>query len=675
MTLKLSPQDQYARTGNMYEDLKQSEYERDLLSYLVKQVDEARQARMSEEKKWHINLAFFDGRQNVQWISPRNTGFAQLREPQAPSWRVRMIINKIRPTIRTELAKLLQEKPRGFVAPATSEEADIMAARAGDKAVEYVNYSKKVLFYMEQGAFWALTCGNGFIKHYYDPLAISDTGDEGDFVFSISTPFHLLVSDLMETELQKQAFVIEQAVKDPDWVEATYGVSLIPEDLYSSAEATQTQYLDALNLKQIQRKYVTLFEGWFKPCKKFPKGAVITFTRSRILSMTDGLPYAHGNYPWSHIGHIPSGKFYRTSVIDDLLPIQREWNRTRSQIIESKNRTSKPQIIAPLGAIDPEKITSEPGLIIEYRNGFGAKPEYMQTPPLPSYIGDELARMNSDWEDVSAQHAISNGGVPSGVTASTAIAFLQEQDDSKLSHTTRSIEWATQNIFQQVLSYIVQFWDSPRLVKIVGENTAFESFLIKSADLRGNTDYRVEQGSAIPKSRAAKQAFLMELAKMGALPFDKMLRYMDLAETGKLYEEMQLDSRQAQRENLQIVNVQPPDPMSLSFGQAPTPVGPNVNTFDNHIVHVIEHDNYRKSESFEILRPDQKQMFEDHVMTHKLQLAQMYGQNYMNPDGTVNPMINGFVYSIMAGQPIPMTQNPSQQQSMVQDEAQLPPGQ
>ena len=77
----------------------------------------------------------------------------------------------------------------------------------------------------------------------------------------------------------------------------------------------------------------------------------------------------------------------------------------------------------------------------------------------------------------------------------------------------------------------------------------------------------------------------MELAKMGALPFDKMLRYMDMAETGKLYEEMQLDARQAQRENQQLTNLQQQtDPMTM---QVIPPVGPAVNTYDNHIAHIV----------------------------------------------------------------------------------------
>lgn len=669
--LALAPQDKFAPPMDA-KSFMEAQRNQKILAYCNARVEQCRESRLAKEKQWHMNLAFYDGRQNVQWTTNRiGNSLASLKEPAAPPWRVRLVINKVKPTIRTEMAKLLKEKPRGYVVPQTSEESDILAARAGDRLIDYFEYDKKIMAQIEKALFWTLTTGNGFIKHWYDPAAMDANGNPGDAVFDVPSPFHILVPDLMELDIQNQPFLIHQSNKDPDWVYAMFGVRMDGEQLQASSDTNQQKYVDSVGLNQLQGKYIPVYEGWFKPSAKFPQGAMITWIKSQILNIYEGQVYKHGKYPFSHIYHIPTGQFYRESTIKDLLPVQREYNRTRSQIIEAKNRMSKPQLVAAKGSIESDKLTSEPGQIILYTPGF-PKPEVLTPSPLPHYISEELQRLSMDWQDISGQHEISNGGVPSGVTAATAISFLQEEDDSKLSHTSRSIELATENINRQLLSYVVEFWDLPRTIKVVGANTAFEAFQIKNSDLKGNTDYRVEQGSAIPKSRAAKQAFLMELAKMGALPFDKMLRYMDMAETGKLYEEMQLDSRQAQRESLQIANIKPEvDPMT---GMAAPPVGPPVNTFDNHIAHIIEHDNYRKSESFEVLTPEQKQAFETHVMTHKLQLASMYGQNFMTVDPmtgqqTVNPMINGFIYSLMSGQTPPMIGQPSQQQSMVQDAA------
>ena len=79
--------------------------------------------------------------------------------------------------------------------------------------------------------------------------------------------------------------------------------------------------------------------------KDFPEGGYITLVDDTIVAIHPGLMYSHGEYPFTKFEHIPTGKFYTESTITDIIPVQREYNRTRSQIIEAKNRMAKPQLI------------------------------------------------------------------------------------------------------------------------------------------------------------------------------------------------------------------------------------------------------------------------------------------------------------------------------------------
>jgi hypothetical protein len=67
-----------------------------------------------------------------------------------------------------------------------------------------------------------------------------------------------------------------------------------------------------------------------------------------------------------------------------------------------------------------------------------------------------------------------------------------------------------------------------------------------------------------PKSKAATQAFITDLMKNGLIPPEKGLRYLQMNETSRLYEELQADSKQAQRENHAMASVQ--DPTAMQFG-------------------------------------------------------------------------------------------------------------
>jgi len=158
-------------------------------------------------------------------------------------------------------------------------------------------------------------------------------------------------------------------------------------------------------------------------------------------------------------------------------------------------------------------------------------------------------------EDISGQHEVSKGQTPPGVSAATAISYLQEQDESMLSVAYDSLEEGIEKVAFETLSLVSQFWDTSRMVKVVGLDGSFEVMAFKGSDLRGNNDIRVEAGSALPTSKAAKQAFIMDLMKMGFIDPSKGLEVMEIGGINKIYDEIQVDVREAQRENIKMSRV------------------------------------------------------------------------------------------------------------------------
>jgi hypothetical protein len=257
---------------------------------------------------------------------------------------------------------------------------------------------------------------------------------------------------------------------------------------------------------------------------------------------------------------------------------------------------------------------------------------------IPNYVIEEMERTVREMDDIASQHEISRGSTPPEVTAATAISFLQEQDDSVFHSTVSSIEDAAQKISRHLLTYAGTFWESERQIRVVGDDNEFESYMFSASNLRGNTDYIVQEGSAQPRSMAAKQALIMELFKMGAITSDKMLRHLAMAETGHLYEELQLDTRQAQRENIKLFSS---DEEIL------------VHSYDNDISHITDHDNFRKRQQYENAEDQQKFRFEEHVMQHKMKLCMLLGLpvDIMEPE-----QIDSVVYRLIGGMPMMDTQ-------------------
>jgi hypothetical protein len=561
-------------------------------------------------------MAFYFGKQWVQWqgVSQSSSSFSRLYEAPVPPWRVRLVSNRIRPLIRTELAKVTKEKPSIYVVPASADEDDIAAATAGEQIWEFIERDKVFPMYLRRALFWTLICGNGFLKDWYDEKAISSGGEKGDIEFEPLSPFHLLIPDVQEETIEGQPFVIHYMARSVEWVKDKFGVDDIQPDVATSeAGLLEQKFLKALGVDKQEKDMVVVKEAFIKPCGKYPNGAQIHWAGEKLLREPyEQWPYAHKEYPFTKFDHIPTGRFYSDSTICDLIPLQKEYNRTRSQIIEAKNRMAKPQLIAVRGSMDPNKVTSEPGLIIFYTAGY-QPPQPLPLTSLPSYVIEELDRNLRDMDDVSGQHEITKGRTPPGVTAATAISFLQEEDDSKISHTVASIEAGVEKVGRHVLGHVNQFWSAERKITVLGDNGVWESFMFSKSSINGNTDLRVEAGSATPRSLAAKQAFITELGKLGWIPPDRALKYLAMAETGRMYEEMMIDQRQAQRENLK-----------MQYG---LPVEPN--RWDSDAAHILTHDSFRKRQAFENLPDEIKMIFDAHVQLHEasqMQKAMMQQQ-------------------------------------------------
>lgn len=644
------------------QDLAKSSKQKDMENRIIEWTKSAhmrcRTIRQQLERQWYINLAFYIGKQNVAVIPISSASSAatgvRLYIPPAPYYRARPIINRIRPVIRTELARLTSQKPTATIVPSSSDAKDLAAAQAGEQIWDATYREKKVKAIFRQTMLWTLCTGTGFMKTYWDPSKKDAQGESGDFCYENITPFHLFFPDMLVEDIEEQPYIIHVQTKSPEWVKARYPNIKAQPNVMEANDILNDSFLQLVGAGDFRKNAILCYEVWVKPgqVEFLPNGGMYTIIGDTVVQYVEGNPYQHQQYPFIRFPHLPTGRFYADSIITDLIPIQREYNRTRGQMIEAKNRMSHPQLLAAEGSIDASKITTEPGQVILYKLGFPV-PQPLPLQNLPNYVVQEVERLLLDFEDVSGQHQVSKGQVPPGVTAATAISFLQEQDESMLSTTFAGIEEGFEKIGFQTLNYVKQYWTMPRAVRVVGRDGQFNVMAFAGSDLRDNTDIRVEAGSALPTSKAGKQALLMDLMTNGFIPPEKGLELMEVGGVNRLYEEIQIDSSQAARENMKMSTVTEENlsqylmtfqGMDPATGQAmlidpntgqplvdemgmPTepPLIVPVNSFDNHQIHIQVHNNYRKGQEYEQLPQRIKDLFEAHVNQHMMAMGMIPG--------------------------------------------------
>ena len=644
-----------------------------LVSDYLAKFDIAKSQRQPFEKEWYNNLAMFFGKHYMQWAGSTTTGFS-MSQPKAAAWRVRLVANRIKPIVRKENAKVNKERGIWYVVPSTPDDEDLAKARMASAISDQLLDSKNFQLRKREAIWWRGVCGTGFMKVYFDPAK--------DISYLAPSTFHMWFPNLEEQDIQEQDWVCHGIATTVEAVKALYGVDVEPD---SNADIPESKFRLSLGLakKGDVKDHVFLKEFWVKSCPSFPEGAMFVISNSELIFMTekppemqmrpDGkpvldpttgqpvpvpkttkpsnivggdapesvFPYEHGKYPFAKVDHIPTGRFYAESIIKDLIPIQKEYNRSRSQGIEARNLTGKPQWASPKGSVDVRKLSAQPGLVIEYTPGFDA-PAPVKNPELPSYFQFVQQSSLDDMDYISNQYEVTQGRTPPGVEAASAIAYLQEENDSILEETIASMEEMVQSVGYQSVMLAKQFWDEQKMVQVISGDQVYEVMQFKQNSLPDEVDFKVEHGSMAPRSRAAKQAFIIDLIDKQLIPPMEGLKYLEMSEVSRLYAELAIDTRQAERENFKMKMIKPEtaapplDGMGQAIGQPPEPQPLQnpvmVNTFDNHQAHIYVHGKFMKSQSYEQLDPTVQQMFLEHYNLH----LETYGKQITDAGGTEN---------------------------------------
>ena len=634
-----------------------------LVDYIRSEYQKSKDAKNWRVRQWYINMSFERGKQYVAWDSQKSQ-LAQL--PRGDKNVPRIMINRVRPIVRTEISKLTSQKPTAVALPASNDVEDVFAANAAGQIWDSLYDRLRVGREMRAVARDLSVLGVGYLKTYWDSSAMDPWSDvEGDIRIEQISPFNIFVPDLSIVDNNKQPYILHVYTKPLEWVKSTYG-DLIPADKQPTVIAS-TEIADissALDIRENNSKpdACLVIEAWVKPgtTAMLPTGGYVVIVDDIIVEASlTGFPAGYKEYPITKFEHIPSGQYYPACVIDDIIPLQREINRTRSQRIQAKNMMAKPQVYYREGSLTVSKINTAPGQYIGVRPGFDF-PISAPMPQLPPYVAEELQALNVDLEDISGQHQVSKGSTPPGVEAATAIAYLQERDDSYLAPTFASIEEGLSQTAKLALSLAAEYWTSERTIKIVGANSGFSAELFKGSDIARGTDIRIESGSALPTSKAAKQALIMDMMKMGMLPPEEGLELLDIAALSRYTDNRgtRPDELMAQRENIRFKNMSEMEVMShyqrWQEGAAagnPDMINPNtgqpleapslvsVNKWDNHAVHIQEHDTFRKSPAYDMLSPTQKAELNKHINIHEMALANLQAQQMMTQMQTGQPAV------------------------------------
>jgi hypothetical protein len=431
------------------------------------------------------------------------------------------------------------------------------------------------------------------------------TISQGEVCLEVRSPF-MILPDPLATSLDDCEWIIEETVQSPQYVKDHYGVEL-DGDTPASAGPTDSRYFPSMaGAGGSSYMGVKVYEFWAKPGSKYgSKGKYVAWAKGKELYSDDN---SYGVLPYLQFTGVPvPGRFWPTSITEQLRGPQIELNKVRSQIAENGQRIGNPSILKD--RLANVEYTGVPGEEILYDSTTpNSVPQFLQPPDMPVYVREQLQTIQQSMQEISGAHEVSSSQVPAGVTAASAINLLLEQDDTRLGPAILDMETQLSTSGQRLLKMIAQYYTEERTMQLAGEDGDFDFVGFKGETLRNNVNISVQAGSMAPISKAAKQAGIRDTLTLfiqNGMPLDprslrKMVRDLEVGDIEGLFGNLNTDIRQVKREN------------RFMYGGQPMPI----NTYDNDDLHIAEHQDEMKSARYFRQGQQIKAMFEAHVALH-----------------------------------------------------------
>lgn len=626
----------------------QSPEDKAIVAFVRGKLDERRQAssRTAQESINLTNIAYLCGFDSV-YFDAQSRQFKPTPSPSKLIRANRVHVNRILPTVQNRLARLCKNPPRWDVRPKSADEEDKDAARLAEQVIiqlwEQLGINRKRISL----TMWLQQCGSAYLKASWDPTlgekkvspkdvqkpdgTIERTYDivaEGDLRVDVCSFFEAFPDPLAKSWDEVQD-MLQAKVRPIAYFPQTFperGGMVKEEDcwLNSLSYEARINSFNSVNggagAPNAQLKNSAIEISYYeKPSKKHPYGRHIIIANGVKLK-DDVLPV--DEIPFVKFDDIVvGGKLCGEAIITHLRPLQDQINKGKSMRQAWTNRMLTGKIIAARGHnILEEAFNDQSGEVVEYDPvPLTAEPHAFAMPTIPQYAFEEESTLKDDMNDTAGINEASRGQMPSSSIPAIGMQLLVEQDDTRIGVETEQHEHSFADLGRILLKFVAKNYITERLLKTVGEDMEYAVRKFKGTDIRENFDVHVIRGSTLPGSKVLKRQEILNLADRGYYgnPQDPttIQNVMSMLEYGDEYMGWK-------RHSLRMAQIQRGIAMIEDTSEKPP-----VSEFDDHALWIQELDDYRISEKFGKLAPDQKQIVLELMNEHADWILKLTGQD------------------------------------------------
>ncbi len=534
-------------------------------------------------------------------------------------WQMREVFNHIAPLVETRLAKFSRISPSVCVRPESDDDEAAIGADCAEKLLTEVFTSGGAEETVRKVTLWSEICGTGFYKIIWDNDGGAPVGEfdgkpvyEGAVKILPVSPFEIFPDSLYTEDVAELKSIIHAKAVPVNEIFDKYGVTVAGDEVgvYDLCEKSFSG-----EAKSTLKNSAIVIEKYERPSAEFPNGRLITVSGGKLLYYGE-LPYKNGdkgarNFPFvKQESQIAAGRFFGTSIIERLIPVQRAYNAVKNRKHEFMNRLSMGVLKVEDGSVDVDDLAEGglcPGKVLVYRQG-STPPEIMNGISMPADFNGEEEKLLGEFVSISGVSDVSSSRENGYLKSASALTLLIEQDNEKLTGAAERIRRSYLLVAKQVIRLYAQFITGVMAIKTsLGLNRTKLSY-VTAAALRSDDVY-LENDNEMLYSDSQKKETVYKLIESGLLTDEK--GNMEPSVKSKIlsvlgYKELdgkkgvdRLQEEKAQREN------------ALMRKQAVS-----VEEIDDDRIHVTEHTRYVLGE-YEELSEAEKTRYYEHIGEHK----------------------------------------------------------
>lgn len=403
----------------------------------------------------------------------------------------------------------------------------------------------------------------------------------GDVEYTVELPWRVLLQ--RKEKMQDVEYYLRYKIMPKDEILAKYKkAGQVMEGIDDSGEMV----FDISSMEEtFLEDHVAVWEFCHKRTEQLPDGKRILFIGSVILEETDA-PYSMDMFNFVRITDIDiPGYLNGVSKFHFALPIQKMYDDLSTLISKNIYLTAHAKWVLPTGSVRSMEQLGNDNTIIQYSGPIA--PQLLQVAPNPNEVYGYRENIKNELQVMMGSHGISRGEVPKGVTAASAMVFLNELESERASsdiskHGNLVKEVARKSVAIAGDKYEM---DDGRMVRIVGKNNTNLIKHFDTAVLSRPYDIRFGNSDGFPETKAARVERLMLMMQRNPSMFtsERWEQLLDVGNTERAIKLQTAAVESADSENEDML--------------AGVEVG-SPEIFEDHIAHWRSHIKAMQSRSF-----------------------------------------------------------------------------